>query len=179
MISARVKEILAHVAFQINLSKFDKRLIGGIVLTGGGSQLQHLTQLTESETGQSARLGLPREHLTTTKVADVDSPIYATGIGLLIRGFKLRDEEALSNQDALFVESITKNEIKVEDEKVTTPVEENIVVDITEKVEEPMMVAEEEVVMQEKKPRKPSLMSSLGSKFITFIKSDVDDFENK
>jgi hypothetical protein len=86
----------------------------------------------------------------------------------------------LSNQDALFVESITKNEIKVEDEKVTTPVEENIVVDITEKVEEPMMVAEEEeVVMQEKKPRKPSLMSSLGSKFITFIKSDVDDFENK
>ena len=141
--------------------------------------MQHLTQLTESETGQSARLGLPREHLTTTKVADVDSPIYATGIGLLIRGFKLRDEEALSNQDALFVESITKNEIKVEDEKVTTPVEENIVVDITEKVEEPMMVAEEEVVMQEKKPRKPSLMSSLGSKFITFIKSDVDDFENK
>ena len=179
VISARVKEILAHVAFQINLSKFDKRLIGGIVLTGGGSQLQHLTQLTESETGQSARLGLPREHLTTTKVADVDSPIYATGIGLLIRGFKLRDEEALSNQDALFVESITKNEIKVEEEKVTTPVEENIVVDITEKVEEPMMVAEEEEVMQEKKPRMPTLMSSLGSKFITFIKSDVDDFENK
>ena len=70
-------------------------------------------------------------------------------------------------------------EIKEDLEKVTTPVEENIVVDITEKVEEPMMVAEEEVVMQEKKPRKPSLMSSLGSKFITFIKSDVDDFENK
>lgn len=179
VISARVKEILAHVAFQINLSKFDKKLIGGIVLTGGGSQLQHLTQLTESETGQNARLGLPREHLATTKVSDTDSPIYATGIGLLIRGFKLKDEEALSNQDALFVET-AKKEIKVEEEKVTTPVVENTVVDIAEKIEdEPMIVAEEEEVVMDKKTRKPSLISSLGSKFGNWIKSDVEDFDTK
>ncbi len=154
-------------------------MIGGIVLTGGGSQLQHLTQLTESETGQSARLGLPREHLATTKVADIDSPIYATGIGLLIRGFKLRDEEALSNQDALFVESVTKKDIKVEEEKVTTPVVENTVVDITEKIEEeePMIVAEEEPV--KKRTSKPSLISSLGSKLGNWIKSDVEDFDTK
>lgn len=179
VISARVKEILAHVAFQINLSKFDKRLIGGIVLTGGGSQLQHLTQLTESETGQNARLGLPREHLASTKVADVDSPIYATGIGLLIRGFKLRDEEALSNQDALFVETSAKKEIKVEEEKVTTPVVENTVVDISEKIEEEEMAMAEDEVIEEPKKHKISIMSSFGKKLTNWIKSDVDDFDTK
>ncbi|MFN8260887.1 MAG: cell division protein FtsA [Chitinophagales bacterium] len=182
VISARVKEILAHVAFQISLSKFEKKLIGGIVLTGGGSQLQHLKPLTEQETGQSARLGFPREHLASTKVADVDSPIYSTGIGLLIRGFKLRDEEALANQDALFAGTpAKKEEIKVEEETVTTPVAENTVVEITEKLEEDDMVFAQEPEPEpiKRKPSKPSLISSLGSKIGNWIKSDVEDFDTK
>ena len=178
VISARVKEILAHVSFQINLSKFDKKLIGGIVLTGGGSQLKHLAQLTELETGQSARLGLPKEHLASTKNADVESPIYATGIGLLIRAFKLKDEEALSNQGALVVEKpVAKEEIKVEAETITTPVIEETVVNISEPMVEEF-AAEEEIV-EKKQIGKRSLVSSWGAKLNNWIKSDIEDFDTK
>lgn len=178
VISARVKEILAHVAFQINLSKFDKKLIGGIVLTGGGSQLQHLAQLTELETGQSARLGLPKEHLASTKITNVDSPIYATGIGLLIRAFKLKDEEALSNEGKLVVETaVAKEEIKVEAEKYTTPVIEEAVVNVSEPMVEELVVEEEEIT--EKKIGKRSLVSSWGAKLNNWIKSDIEDFDTK
>lgn len=177
VISARVKEILAHVAFQINLSKFDKKLIGGIVLTGGGSQLKHLAQLTELETGQSARLGLPKEHLASTKITDVESPIYATGIGLLIRAFKLKDEEALSNEGILVAETPVKQEIKIEEEKYTTPVIEETVVNISEPVTEELVMEEE---IPEKKPiRKPSLVSAWGAKLKDFLGSDIEDFDTK
>ena len=179
VISARVKEILAHVAFQINLSKFDKKLIGGIVLTGGGSQLKHLPQLTESETGQNARLGLPREHLATTKVADVESPIYATGIGLLIRGFKLKDEEALLNQEAIFIETPATEEIKVEKEKTTSPILQGTVVDITEEIEEDEESITIETDNWKDKTIKDGFLTSTFGRVKKWMASDVDDFENK
>ncbi len=172
VISARVKEVLAHVAFQISLSKFEKRLIGGIVLTGGGSQLKHLAQLTELETGQSARLGLPKEHLSTTKIADVESPIYATGIGLLIRGFKLKDEEELSNQDSMSSNTTVKKEIKVEEEKVTTAVLEDSVVDISESIVEEVELVDVSSPRQKPKKRIFDMMKD-------WLGSDIDDFESK
>ena len=39
-----------------------KKLIGGIVLTGGGSQLKHIKQLVEYITGMDTRVGYPNEH---------------------------------------------------------------------------------------------------------------------
>ena len=177
VISARVKEILAHVAYQIKLSNFERKLIGGIVLTGGGSQLKHLAQLTEAETGQCARLGLPREHLASTKMTDVDSPIYATGIGLLIRGFKLRDEEMLDRDNTFKTHETPAKEIKVEEDKVTTPVQPDTTVDITAEVEN-----EKEVVSEKGntvKKEKISLVSTWGKKLTTWMQSDVDDFDSK
>jgi cell division protein FtsA len=64
---------------------------GGIVLTGGGAQLKHLRQLTEYITGLSTRIGYPTEHLGSSKVVDVTSPLYATGVGLVMRGFNHLD----------------------------------------------------------------------------------------
>jgi cell division protein FtsA len=89
IIQARMEEILEHVHFELRTSDFDKRLIGGIVLTGGGSQLKHLVQLTQLVTGMEARLGFPNEHLATSKIKEVNNPIFATGIGLAIRAFTL------------------------------------------------------------------------------------------
>ncbi len=177
VISARVKEILAHVAYQIKLSNFERKLIGGIVLTGGGSQLKHLAQLTEAETGQCARLGLPREHLASTKMTDVDSPIYATGIGLLIRGFKLKDEQMLENENTFNTAPAKPEEIKVEEEKTTTPVNQDTMVDLSERI-----VQEEETIMQKPnnaKKEKISIVSSWGKKLSTWMQSDVDDFDTK
>jgi cell division protein FtsA len=92
IIQARVEEIIEHVYYEIQVSGYEKKLIGGIVLTGGGSQLRHLVQLTEYITGLDARVGLPTEHLAIhTKdqtLQTIGHPMYATAIGLVMKGFQ-------------------------------------------------------------------------------------------
>ena len=88
IIQARVEEIFENVFFEIKSSGYMKKLQGGIVLTGGGAQLKHLTQLVEYITGIDTRIGRPTEHLASGLVNEVKSPMYATGIGLLLYGFQ-------------------------------------------------------------------------------------------
>jgi cell division protein FtsA len=85
-IQARIQEIMELVDFEIKQSGLDKKLAGGIVITGGGSQLKHVDQLAEFVTGLDARIGYPNEHLAKGMVEEVKSPIYATGVGLVLRG---------------------------------------------------------------------------------------------
>ena len=62
IINARVVEIIEQVYLEIKNYGNDeakKKLIGGIVLTGGGSQLKHLKQLVEYVTGMDTRIGFP------------------------------------------------------------------------------------------------------------------------
>ncbi len=86
IIQARIQEIMELVDFKIKQSGLDKKLAGGIVITGGGSQLKHVDQLAEFVTGLDARIGYPNEHLAKGMVEEVKSPIYATGVGLVLRG---------------------------------------------------------------------------------------------
>jgi len=86
IIQARMEEILEHVHYEIKSSGYDKKLIAGIVITGGGSQLKHIVQLAEFVTGLDARVGYPTEHLTTTKLEEIKNPMYSTAIGLIIKG---------------------------------------------------------------------------------------------
>lgn len=93
IIQARMEEIIEHVYYEIKSSGYEKKLIAGIVLTGGGAQLKHLKQLVEYVTGMDARIGYPNEHLSKSNVKDVASPMYATGIGLVIKGLQDLDEK--------------------------------------------------------------------------------------
>ena len=86
VIQARIQEIMELVHFEIKQSGLEKKLAGGIVITGGGSQLKHVDQLAEFVTGLDARIGYPNEHLAKGMVEEVKSPIYATGVGLVLRG---------------------------------------------------------------------------------------------
>lgn len=88
IIQARMEEILDFIYWEIRRSGYERKLIGGIVLTGGGSLLRNLTDLVEFHTGMSARLGVPTEHLAHGYEQDMASPIFATGIGLLMKGFE-------------------------------------------------------------------------------------------
>ncbi len=101
IIQARVEEILELVYYEIKASNV-KNLAGGIVLTGGGSQLKHISQLAEFITGLDARIGYPNEHLAKGMVDEVKSPIYATSVGLVLRG--LAEERSLINNVAGSVE---------------------------------------------------------------------------
>jgi cell division protein FtsA len=100
IIQARVEEIFEHVHYEIKCSGYEKKLIAGIVITGGGAQLKHLSQLVEYVTGMDARVGFPNEHLSQGMVDEVNSPMFATGIGLTLKGFtpeKKRSEKVVNN----------------------------------------------------------------------------------
>ena len=60
IIQARMSEIMDFVTYHLKQVGLDNRMLnGGIILTGGGSQLKHLIQLTEYVTGLPARIGYP------------------------------------------------------------------------------------------------------------------------
>ena len=91
IIQSRMEEIIEHVYFEIKNSGIEKQLIAGIVLTGGGAQLKHLKHLVEYVTGMDTRIGYPNEHLATSRVEAATSPLFATGVGLVLKGFEYLD----------------------------------------------------------------------------------------
>ena len=91
IIHARVIEIIEQVYLEIkNYGHEDQKtkLIAGIVLTGGGSQLKHLKQLVEYITGMDTRVGYPNEHMAGDSDSEVTSPMYATAVGLVLNGLE-------------------------------------------------------------------------------------------
>lgn len=88
IIQARMSEILDFVTYHLKQVGLDNRLLnGGIILTGGGSQLKHVLQLTEYITGLNARIGLPNEHLAGGYIDELAKPMYSTCIGLILKGY--------------------------------------------------------------------------------------------
>lgn len=100
IIHARVVEIIEAVFAEIKRYGQDeqkKKLIAGIVITGGGSQLKHLKQVVEYITGMDTRIGYPNEHLAGNSSDEIASPLYATAVGLLMEAIEIqqmKDSEA-------------------------------------------------------------------------------------
>lgn len=88
IIQARVEEILDYVLWEIRRAGFDRKLVGGIVLTGGGALLKHIEKLAEYHTGMGTRIGFPVEHLGHGYSEQISSPVFATSIGLLMQGIE-------------------------------------------------------------------------------------------
>ena len=91
IIHARVVEIIEQVYAEIKLYGHEdpkKKLIAGIVLTGGGAQLQHIKQLVEYITGMDTRIGYPNEHLAGDSNEELSSPLYATAVGLVMNSIR-------------------------------------------------------------------------------------------
>jgi cell division protein FtsA len=106
IIEARMTEILEHVHYEIRSSGFEKQLIGGIVITGGGAQLKHMKQLVEYVTGLNCRIGFPNEHVSKAPSEDMLQPSMSTGVGLVIMGI----EELEKNGKRTVVEEAPKEE---------------------------------------------------------------------
>ncbi len=118
IIQARIEEILDYVYWEIRRSGYERKLIGGIVLTGGGALLNHIDKLTELHTGMSTRIGLPVEHLAHGYNERICSPIFSTAIGLLIKG--IDDYE----NNRIPMEEVTE-EIPVEEAEMATAQEQD------------------------------------------------------
>src|SRR5690554_6795941 len=98
IIHARVIEIIEQAYMEIkNYGHEDpkKKLIAGIVLTGGGAQLQHIKQLVEYITGMDMRIGYPNEHLAGDSDAEMTSPMYATAVGLVLNSLESKGKSSL------------------------------------------------------------------------------------
>ena len=95
IIHARTTEIINAVFTEVKNYGYDqpsRKLIAGVVITGGGSQLKHVKQLVEYLTGMDTRIGYPNEHLAALPLDHaLNSPMYATAVGLLMKGLEGRD----------------------------------------------------------------------------------------
>ena len=119
IINARVVEIIEHTFLEIkNYGHEDqkKKLIAGVVLTGGGSQLKHLKQLVEYITGMDTRIGYPNEHLSVETKKFENSPILSTVVGLLMNS--IESSENIHEEDSDIKTENINDEIKSDEKKI-------------------------------------------------------------
>jgi len=127
IIHARVVEIIEQVYVEIKNYGHEeqkKKLIAGIVLTGGGAQLKHLKQLVEYITGMDTRVGFPNEHLAGESDDEITSPLYATAVGLVMDGLKRNERK---KAEAILEEVIAEDMISESEDsetRVKQPVKE-------------------------------------------------------
>lgn len=88
IIQSRMEEIIGAIYFEIEASGFIEKLGAGIVLTGGGALLKHLPQLVAFKTGLDVRLGYPNEYLHSNVIEEVNKTMYATSVGLILKGYE-------------------------------------------------------------------------------------------
>ena len=138
IIHARVVEIIEQVYMEIkNYGHEDqkKKLIAGVVLTGGGSQLKHLKQLVEYVTGMDTRIGLPNEHLAGNNSIEISNPTFATAVGLVMNSMEKRKSKPLeSNLENDEIEKNYENETEVNSNGTSTDPSKSIFEKFTEKI---------------------------------------------
>ncbi len=118
IIQARMQEILEFVLFEIKSSGLEKKLSAGIVITGGGSLLKHLSSLVMLETGMDCRIGTPNEHLAGND-DELKNPSYATAVGLVMKGIEKyeRDSKRGANTVKQSMEPDEKTKAETPNEK--------------------------------------------------------------
>ena len=107
IIGARYKEIIDLVYHEIKASGYENKLMTGVVLTGGGSLIKNLKQLVAYITGRETRIGYPNEHLGTESKDLVVSPMYSTGVGLVLKGFEYLEQHP---EEFIMTEGIPNNQ---------------------------------------------------------------------
>ena len=85
----RARELFEYVRDSLDTTRMRDLLPGGVVLTGGGSLLDGMTELAEDVLGMRARTAVPRR--VKGEVKPVQKPQYATSVGLLY--FSARNDD--------------------------------------------------------------------------------------
>ncbi len=167
IINARVVEIIEQVYLEIKNyghNENKKKLIAGIVLTGGGSQLKHIKQLVEFVTGMDTRIGYPNEHLASQSNEELSAPVFATAVGLILKGLETPPAEESSEVEA------AANAMEE-----SAPTEETEVLEEEESLSNEMEEAapEEEEKTEKKKPYRSNVLENWANKFRNFLNEDL------
>ena len=140
IIQSRMEEIIDAVNFEIQNSGYADKLAAGVVITGGGAMLKHLPQLMKFKTAMDVRIGLPNEHLAESAKNEINQPMYATSVGLIMRGFEYLEtykktfnagsSEEFVKPKAVIVEQHDEDE----EESFTAPVQTEEKISLTDKI---------------------------------------------
>jgi len=115
IIQSRMEEILDAVIYEIENSGYFDRLSAGIVITGGGALLKHLPALVKFKTGMDVRVGYPSEHLVNDSNSDVNDPMFATSVGLVLKGYEHIEK---NKRNFVVEEEMGTEQEKTEDEEI-------------------------------------------------------------
>ena len=91
IIQPRMEEILEFAMIELKKSGYLRRLSAGVVLTGGGALLRGATELAQGVLGLPVKIGIPAGFGMSALAPEVESPIYATAVGLVIDAFRRLD----------------------------------------------------------------------------------------
>lgn len=102
IIQPRMEEIFSLVNEEIRKTGYEDLVNAGVVITGGASLTEGMVELAEQVLDVPVRLGLPQGVSGLT--SNVNSPIYATGVGLVMQGLRYRAQGRPSRftEDHLF-----------------------------------------------------------------------------
>jgi len=106
IIEPRIEEILSLAHREIVKSGYDDLLAAGVVLTGGTAILEGITELAEQVFNVPVRTGYPVGVGGITDI--VNSPMYTTGVGLVIYGSKDRADYAVKKSEKNIMSKLTK-----------------------------------------------------------------------
>lgn len=97
IIEPRLEEIFQLVRREITKSGYEDSLASGIVMTGGSTLLPGMVEMAEQVFGIPVRLGVPMH--VTGLVDVISSPIYATGVGLVLYGMRREEKNYFRIRD--------------------------------------------------------------------------------
>lgn len=169
IINARVVEIIEQVYLEIKNyghGENKKKLIAGIVLTGGGSQLKHIKQLVEFVTGMDTRIGFPNEHLASQSSDELSAPLYATAVGLILKGLETPFAEESSEVEA--AANATEEEGISNEENATTDEAFNETTEVVNETE-----TSDESATEKKKAHRTNVLENWADKFRKFLNEDL------
>lgn len=93
IIQPRMEEILEIALGEMQRSGFVRHLSAGVVLTGGGALLRGSAELAAEVLGMPVKIGIPSGFSGGALAPEVESPIYATGVGLVLQRLEELAEE--------------------------------------------------------------------------------------
>src|SRR3989338_1191915 len=97
IIEPRLEEIFQLVRREITRSGYEGSLASGMVMTGGSTLLPGMIEMAEQIFSIPVRLGVPTHVGGLIDV--VSSPIYSTGVGLVLYGIKRQDKNFFRIRD--------------------------------------------------------------------------------
>ena len=127
IIQSRMEEIIDAINIEIQNSGYADKLAAGVVITGGGAMLKHLPQLMKFKTAMDVRIGLPNEHLAGSAKNEINQPMYATSVGLIMRGFEYLETYKKSFNAGSSEEYVKPKPVIVEEHKEEDEMEESFV----------------------------------------------------